>query len=65
MAFDFVNVGFSNFVSASRLVAIVGAHSSPVKQLLQNAKKQGLVIDATYGRKTRSVILTNSGHIVL
>ena len=65
MDFDFINVGFGNFLSINRLVAVVGAHSSPVKKLLQNAKEQGFVIDATYGRKTRSVILIDSGHIVL
>ncbi len=65
MDFNFINVGFGSYVSASKVVAIVDAHSAPVKRLIQSAFEQRVVIDATYGRKNRSVIVAESGHIVL
>ena len=60
-----INIGFGNMVSASRLVAIVSPESAPIKRIMQDAKEQGTLIDATYGRQTRAVILTDSDHVIL
>ena len=60
-----INIGFGNMVSASRLVAIVSPESAPIKRIMQDAKEQGTLIDATYGRRTRAVILTDSDHEIL
>lgn len=60
-----INIGFGNLVSASRLVAIVTPESAPIKRMIQDAKEQGTLIDATHGRKTRAVIITDSDHIIL
>lgn len=60
-----INIGFGNMVSASRLVAIVSPESAPIKRIMQDAKEQGALIDATYGRRTRAVILTDSDHVIL
>ena len=60
-----VNVGFGNMVSAQRLVAVIGPESAPVKRMIQEARGGGILIDATYGRKTRAVLVMASGHIVL
>lgn len=60
-----INIGFGNMVSASRLVAIVSPESAPIKRIVQDAKEQGTLIDATYGRRTRAVILTDSDHVIL
>ena len=60
-----INIGFGNMVSASRLVAIVSPESAPIKRIMQDAKEQGTLIDATYGRRTRAVILTDSDHVIL
>ena len=60
-----INIGFGNIVSAERLVAIVSPDSAPIKRMIQEARDKGLLIDATYGRRTRSVIITDSGHIIL
>ena len=60
-----INFGFGNMVSASRLVAIVSPESAPIKRIMQDAKEQGTLIDATYGRRTRAVILTDSDHVIL
>ena len=60
-----INIGFGNLVSADKIVAIVAPDSAPIKRIIQDAKEQGLLIDATYGRKTRSVIITQSEHVVL
>ena len=60
-----INIGFGNMVSASRLVAIVSPESGPIKRIMQDAKEQGTLIDATYGRRTRAVILTDSDHVIL
>lgn len=62
---EMINIGFGNLVSASHLIAVVGFDSAPSKRLVQNAKDQGIVIDATQGKKTRSVLIMDSGHIVL
>ena len=60
-----VNIGFGNMVAASRLVAIVSPESAPVRRLVQDARETGRVIEATYGRRTRAVIIMDSDHVVL
>ncbi len=60
-----INIGFGNMVSANRLVAIVSPESAPIKRIIQEAKDRGICIDATYGRRTRAVIVTDSGHVIL
>lgn len=60
-----VNIGFGNMVSASRLVAIVSPESAPIKRIIQDAKEHGTLIDATYGRRTRAVIVMDSDHVIL
>ena len=60
-----INIGFGNMVSANRLVAIVSPESAPIKRIIQEAKDRGVCIDATYGRRTRAVIVTDSGHVIL
>ncbi len=61
----FINIGFGNMVSAERVVAIASPDSAPIKRLVQDAKEDGRVIDASCGRRTRSVIVTDSEHIIL
>ena len=60
-----VNIGFGNMVSSSRLVVIVSPESAPIKRTVQEAKDNGRLIDATYGRRTRAVIITDSDHVIL
>ncbi len=60
-----INIGFGNMVSANRLIAIVSPGSQPIKRIIDEAKGRGSLIDATYGRRTRSVIIMDSGHVVL
>ena len=60
-----INIGFGNMVAANRLVAIVSPESAPIKRIIQDAQEGGSLIDATYGRRTRAVIVTDSGHIIL
>ena len=60
-----LNIGFGNMVSADRLIAIVSPESAPIKRIIQDAKERGTLIDATYGRRTRAVIVTDSDHVVL
>ena len=60
-----VNIGFGNIVSADRIVAIVSPESAPIKRMVQEAKDNGTAIDATFGRKTRAVLIMDSDHIVL
>lgn len=60
-----INIGFGNLISASRLIAVVGPDSAPVKRTVQEAREQGMLIDATYGRKTKAVLLMDSDHVVL
>ena len=61
----FINIGFGNMVSAGRIVAIASPDSAPIKRLVQDAKEDGRVIDVSCGRRTRSVIVTDSEHIIL
>ena len=60
-----INIGFGSMISASRVVAVVNPDSAPVKRIAQEAKEKGNAIDATYGRKTKSVIITDTDHVVL
>ncbi len=60
-----LNIGFGNVVSTSRIVAIVSPESAPIKRIIQDAKEKGALIDATYGRRTRAVIITDSDHVIL
>lgn len=60
-----INIGFGNMVNSSRLVAIVSPESAPIKRIMQEARERGVLIDATYGRRTRAVILTDSDHVIL
>jgi regulator of extracellular matrix RemA (YlzA/DUF370 family) len=61
----FVKIGFSNLVALSRIIAVVNPDSSPVKRLIQDARDRSVLIDATSGRKTRSVLVMDSDHLVL
>lgn len=61
----FINIGFGNMVASSRIVSIVTPDSAPVKRLIQDAKDSGRVIDVSCGRRTRSVIITDSEHVIL
>lgn len=65
MSVKLINIGFGNMVSASKIVAVVSPESAPIRRLIQETRDKGLLIDATYGRKTRAVIITDSDHIVL
>lgn len=60
-----INVGFGNIVAANRIIAIVAPDSAPIKRIIQEARDRGTLIDATYGRRTRAVVITDSGHVVL
>ncbi|PKL44782.1 MAG: hypothetical protein CVV41_05285 [Candidatus Riflebacteria bacterium HGW-Riflebacteria-1] len=60
-----LNIGFGNVVVSDRVVAIVSPGSAPIKRLKEDAKEQGRLIDATYGRKTRAIVVTDSNHVIL
>lgn len=60
-----INIGFGNIVSANRIISIVSPESAPIKRLVQEAKDSKMAIDATYGRRTRAVIIMDSGHVIL
>ena len=60
-----INIGFGNMVAAGRLVAIVSPESAPIKRIIQDSKERGTLIDATYGRRTRAVLITDSDHVIL
>ncbi len=65
MSIQLLNIGFGNMVSANRVMAIISPESAPIKRMVQDARDKGLLIDATYGRKTRAVLVMDSGQIVL
>ena len=65
MDIKLINIGFGNIVSANRIVAIVSPDSAPIKRSITEARDRAMLIDATYGRRTRAVIVTDSGHMVL
>lgn len=60
-----INIGFGNMISAGRLITIVSPESAPIKRIIQDAKDKGMLIDATYGRRTRAVIIMDSDHVIL
>ena len=62
---ELINIGFGNLVSAQQLISIVGPDSAPVKRLIQESRDRGMLIDATYGRKTASVLIMDSDHVIL
>ena len=65
MAIRLINIGFGNIVSANRIVSIVSPESAPIKRIIQDARDRGFLIDAIYGRRTRAVVVMDSGHIIL
>ncbi len=60
-----INIGFGNMVSASRVIAIVSPESAPIKRIITDVRDRGQLIDATYGRRTRAVVIMDSGHVIL
>lgn len=60
-----INVGFGNMVSANKILAIVSPESAPIKRIIQEGRERGVLIDATYGRRTRAVIITDTDHVIL
>jgi len=65
MDYKFVNLGFGNVISANRIIAIVKPESAPIKRIISEARESRKLIDATYGRRTRAVIICDSDHIIL
>lgn len=65
MGIRMVSIGFGNIVSANRIVAMVSPESAPIRRIISEARDRGMLVDATYGRRTRAVIIADSGHIVL
>lgn len=65
MSTNLINIGYGNVVMANKVVAIVSPESAPIRRLIQEGKESGMLIDATYGRKTRAVIITDSQYIIL
>ncbi len=60
-----VNIGFGNMVNANKLLAIVSPESAPIKRIIQESKEKGTLIDATHGRRTRAVLITDNDHVIL
>ena len=60
-----INIGFGNMVAAGRVIAIVSPESAPIKRIIQDANERGSLIDATYGRRTRAVLMMDSDHVIL
>lgn len=60
-----VNIGFGNLVSVGRIISIVSPESAPIKRMIQDVREKGLLIDASFGRSTKAVIITDSGHVIL
>ena len=60
-----INIGFGNLIAAERLVAVVGPDSAPIKRMIQESRERGMLIDATYGRKTASIFIMDSDHVIL
>lgn len=65
MNVNLINIGFGNIVAANRVIAVVSPESAPIKRIIQEARESGMLIDATYGRRTRAVIITDSDHVIL
>ncbi len=62
---EFISIGFGSVVSRERVVAIVGPDSAPMRRVIQESRERGMLIDATYGRKTASIFIMDSGHVIL
>ena len=60
-----INIGFGNMISEKRVLAIISPESAPIKRIISDVRERGQLVDATYGRRTRSVIITDSGHVIL
>lgn len=60
-----INIGFGNLVSAERIVAVISPESAPIKRMIQDVRDRGMLVDASFGRSTKSVIITDSGNIIL
>ncbi|MBQ1862595.1 MAG: DUF370 domain-containing protein [Clostridia bacterium] len=60
-----INIGYGNSIADNRIIAVISPDSSPVKRIIADAREKGFLVDATYGRKTKSVIVTDSSHVVL
>lgn len=60
-----INIGFGSLVSAQRVLAVVAPESAPIKRVMQEAKERGMLIDASYGRKTKAVIIMDTDHVIL
>ena len=65
MDIKLVNIGFGNIVAANRIISIISPESAPIKRIIQEARDKGMLVDATYGRRTRAVGVVDSGHIIL
>lgn len=65
MELRLINIGFGNFVSASRVIAIISPESAPIKRFIQDAREAGHLVDATYGRRTRAVLITDTQNVIL
>ncbi|MDE6834834.1 MAG: DUF370 domain-containing protein [Ruminococcus sp.] len=65
MSMKFINIGYGNMISAEKIISIVSPESAPIKRMIQEARENGMAIDATHGRKTRAVVFMDSGHIIL
>ncbi len=65
MSGGLINIGFGNIVAVNRIVAIVSPESAPIKRMIQEARERSMLVDATYGRRTRAVIVTDSEHVIL
>lgn len=65
MKVNLVNVGYGNIIAVNRIISIVGSESAPIKRIIQDAKEAKKLIDASFGKKTRSVIIMDSGHVIL
>ena len=65
MDIKLVNIGFGNIIAANRIISIISPESAPIKRIIQEARDKGMLVDATYGRRTRAVVVVDSGHIIL
>ena len=65
MDIKLVNIDFGNIVAANRIISIISPESAPIKRIIQEARDKGMLVDATYGRRTRAVVVVDSGHIIL
>lgn len=63
--FGLINIGFGNIVFANRIIAVISPESAPIKRIIQEAKHNSQIVDATCGRRTRAVIIADSGHVIL